>query len=68
MASEDSGDGLRSFLLIVRTGWIVTALIRASTTGYSGFPAYSRLLISQSPVSGAAASCLREALPTLGPL
>ena len=53
MASEDSECrlGIRSFLLIARTGRIVTAHARtllrgydmASTAGYSGFPAYSRL-------------------------
>ncbi len=53
------------FLLIVRTGWVFTALHtltvsmrcdRTSTTGYTGVPAYSQLLT--------AASLLRRADPS----
>ena len=46
MASEDSGPILpsRPFLLIVRTGRIVTARKRASSAGYSDVPAYSQIL------------------------
>ena len=51
MASEDSGLSRRvnqSFLLIARTRRVVTALnCRASTAGFSGFPAYSQILFSE---------------------
>jgi hypothetical protein len=52
MASEDSARAEQSFLLIVRTRRIVTA--KRSSAGFSGFPAYSQIL-------------LRQLLPTLGP-
>ena len=37
----------QSFLLIVRTNQIVTALIKNSTVGYSEFPAFGRILLRQ---------------------
>jgi hypothetical protein len=45
MASEDSAHAEQSFLLIVRTRRIVTA--RCSSAGFSGFPAYSQILLRQ---------------------
>src|SRR5436853_5131271 len=39
-----SEDPLPGFLLIVRTGRIVTASCEASSAGYSEFPAYSQVL------------------------
>ena len=45
----------RPFLLIVRTGRIFTAhTMRASSAGYSEFPAYSRMHTAPSPARGAA--------------
>jgi hypothetical protein len=44
IVSEDSGVS-RSFLLIVRTSWIITAVHTASTRGFSGFPAYSQVYL-----------------------
>ena len=52
MVSEDSARAEQPFLLIVRTRRIVTA--HCSSAGFSGFPAYSQIL-------------LRQLLPTLGP-
>jgi hypothetical protein len=58
MVSEDSGSSRetnRSFLLIVRTGRFVTARERrASSAGYSEFPAYSRMHTAPLPARGAA--------------
>jgi hypothetical protein len=45
MASEDSARIEQSFLLIVRTRRIVTA--HCSSAGFSGFPAYSQILLRQ---------------------
>jgi hypothetical protein len=45
MASEDSARDEQSFLLIVRTRRIITA--RCSSAGFSGFPAYSQILLRQ---------------------
>ncbi len=66
--THDPSDGLEPFLLVFRTPRIVTPLhsrtvtigsdIKASSWGYSGFPAYSRLRTAQSPVRGAAPPCL----------
>ena len=44
IVSEDSGVS-RSFLLIVRTSWFITAVHTASTRGFSGFPAYSQVYL-----------------------
>src|SRR6185437_4459741 len=44
IVSEDSGER-RSFLLIVRTTWIVTAACAASTRGFTEFPAYSQVYL-----------------------
>src|SRR5437870_2134773 len=41
--SDNEPSVRRPFLLIVRTGWIFTCPLRASTTRYSEFPAYSRI-------------------------
>ena len=69
-----------SFLLIVRTSHIVTAvhavtilnrcisLERRVVEDSPEFPAYSRLLIALSPMRGAAPLCLQRGIPTLGPL
>ena len=69
-----------SFLLIVRTSHVVTAVHTATIQrGYislerrvvedtTEFPAYSRLLIALSPMRGAAPLCLQRGIPTLGPL
>ena len=46
MASEDSAHIAQSFLLIVRTRRIVTA-IDGSSAGYTEFPAYSQILLRQ---------------------
>jgi hypothetical protein len=45
MVSEDSAHAEQPFLLIVRTRRIVTA--RCSSAGFSGFPAYSQILLRQ---------------------
>ena len=67
-----------SFLLIVRTSHIVTAvhtatiqngcisLERRVVEDTTEFPAYSRLLIALSPMRGAAPLCLQRGIPTLG--
>ena len=70
-----------SFLLIVRTSHIVTAVhyqtiqIGCNTDfgqrvveDTTDFPAYSRLLTATSPLRGAAPLCLQRGIPTLGPL
>ena len=57
MVSEDSDAEQRSdrsFLLIVRTGRIVTAAIATSSAGSSEFPAYSRMRTAPLPTRGAA--------------
>src|SRR5580704_18269006 len=46
MVSEDSAHAEQPFLLIVRTRRIVTARKRSSA-GFSGFPAYSQILLRQ---------------------
>jgi hypothetical protein len=67
-----------SFLLIVRTSHVVTAvhtatiqrgcisLERRVAEDTTEFPAYSRLLIALSPTRGAAPLCLQRGIPTLG--
>src|ERR1022692_949998 len=69
-----------SFLLIVRTSHIVTAvhtatiqtscisLERRVVEDSTEFPANSRLLIALSPMRGAAPLCLQRGIPTLGTL
>ena len=60
---------LRPFLLIVRTGRIVTARFsRAGSAGYTGFPAYSQLQRTGSLPHRAALGSLLPRFSTLGPL
>ena len=64
MASEDSAHLEQSFLLIVRTRRIVTAV--GSSAGFSEFPAYSRVL--QLPRSIVTAAVYRGFISGLAPL
>ncbi len=54
----------QSFLLIVRTGRIVTASFEASSAGCSGFPAYSQMLTTLLPTWRAAIIYLRTVIVT----